>query len=177
MGQSSLLKPLPLSGWGKPTFRTHPLLLGWLRHWSCELVCNICVCVELEIGDNNLKYVNTLKYLDIFLKMNRRIQDTRVLRSKFCRSLNGIYSNCSSKMSEIVLIELVNYFVCPLWLIAQNLSVVTRKLLLNWVLVGIKSLEKVSHYLLGLLFSLFHMLTQSYTPNIYIPHPYTVYCW
>ena len=32
--QAPLPKPLPLSGWGKPTSWTHPLLLGWLRHWS-----------------------------------------------------------------------------------------------------------------------------------------------
>ena len=28
-----LPKPHPLSGWGKQIFITHPLILGWLRHW------------------------------------------------------------------------------------------------------------------------------------------------
>ena len=72
------------------------------------------VCAELKIGDNNLKYVNTIKYLGIFLKANKIFsQDTHVLRSKFFRSLNGIYSQCSSKMSEIVLIELVRSYCLP----------------------------------------------------------------
>ena len=60
------------------------------------------------------KYVNTIKYLGIFLKANKIFsQDTHVLRSKFFRSLNGIYSKCSSKMSEIVLIELVRSYCLP----------------------------------------------------------------
>ena len=29
------------------------------------------VCAELKIGGNNLKYVNTIKYLGIFLKENK----------------------------------------------------------------------------------------------------------
>ena len=40
-------------------------------------------------------------------------QDTHVLRSKFFRSLNGIYSKCSSEMSEIVLVELVHSYCLP----------------------------------------------------------------
>ena len=46
------------------------------------------VCAELKIGDKNLKYVSTIKYLGIFLKTSKVFsQDTHVLRSKFFRSL------------------------------------------------------------------------------------------
>ena len=72
------------------------------------------VCAEFKIGDNNLKYVDTIKYLGISIKTNKMFsQDTHVLRSKFFRSLNGIYSKCCSKMSEIVLVELIRSYCLP----------------------------------------------------------------
>ena len=71
-------------------------------------------CAPLLIDNVALEYVETIKYLGITLKSEKKFtQDVHALKCKFFRALNGIYSKCGSKMSEIVLIELIQSYCLP----------------------------------------------------------------
>ena len=74
------------------------------------------VCAPLTIDDVALEYVETIEYLGITLKSEKKFTlDIHAMKCKFFRALNGIYSKCSSKMSEIVLVELIQSY-CLLFL-------------------------------------------------------------
>ena len=72
------------------------------------------LCAPLTIDIVALEYVETIKYLGITLKSDKKFtQDVHAIKCKFFRALNGIYSKCGSKMSEIVLIELIRSYCLP----------------------------------------------------------------
>ena len=71
-------------------------------------------CAPLTIDNVAIEYVETIKYLGITLKSEKKFtQDIHAIKCKFFRALNGIYSKCGSKMSEIVLNELIQSYCLP----------------------------------------------------------------
>jgi exonuclease III len=105
-------------------------------------------CANLILSGNQLEYVNTIKYLGVYIKssVNFKCSYDNV-KHKFYRSFNAILSKSANSKSELVSVELFRAYCLPLLLYAVEATLPTRqdvRILDNCINLAIIKIFKVS---------------------------------
>ena len=104
--------------------------------------------VDLILSGNHLEYVNSIKYLGVYIKASVSFKCSYDnVKHKFYRSFNAILSKSAHSNSELVSIELFRAYCLPLLLYAVEATFPTRqdvRLLDNCVNLAIIKIFKVS---------------------------------
>jgi len=77
---------------------------------------NVC-CAEFVLSSAILKFIDSVKYLGVYLKAGKKFSCTYGhLKLRYYSSFNALYSRSKSSNSELVSIELVKSFCLPVLL-------------------------------------------------------------
>ena len=85
-------------------------------------------CADLTLSGNKLVYVQSVKYLGVYIKSAKHFKCTyEHVKIKFFRAFNAIYSKSKASRSELVSVELLKSYCLPTVLYATETSGPTKQ--------------------------------------------------
>ena len=108
------------------------------------------LCESLQLSDNDLLYVDTIKYLGVYIKKAKKFCCTyEHCKLKFFRSFNAVYSRCKGINSELPCLELFKSFCLPVIMYAVEATWPSKtniNMLDNLINLAVKKIFNMKDY-------------------------------